>query len=49
MAIIRYYCGSNILETDGQRIREYCGKYLYEINGFISNRELMALIAILFA
>ena len=30
-------------------IKEYCGNYLYEIDGFLSNRELMCLVALLFA
>lgn len=29
------------------RIRRYCGNYLYEIDGFLSRRELMALITVL--
>ena len=31
------------------RIKRYCGEYLYEIEGFISRSELMALIATMFA
>ena len=49
MARIRRYCGPYIAEIQGNKIREYCGSYLYEIDGFLSNRELMMLIALLFA
>ena len=49
MAKIRRYCSNYILETTGDKIREYCGPFLYQIEGFISHKELMALIAILFA
>ncbi len=47
MAKIRRYCGNYILEFDGNRIKEYCGNYIYEIDGFLSEKEKMALIAIL--
>ena len=49
MAKIKRYCGSYIAEIQGNMIKEYCGSYLYEIDVFLSNRELMMLIAILFA
>ena len=48
-ARVRRYCGSYLLEFDGNKIREYCGPYLYEIEGFVSNEQMMALIAVLFA
>ena len=46
---IRRYCGSYIAEIDGNRIKQYCGPYLYEIEGFLSHKELMMVIAVLFA
>lgn len=49
MARVKRYCGSYIAEIDGNRIKQYCGPYLYEVDGFISRKELMMLIAILFA
>ena len=45
---IREYCGPYRYTIENDKVREYCGKYLYEIDGFLSNRELMMLIAILF-
>ena len=49
MARVKRYCGNYIAEVNGGRIKEYCGNYLYEIEGFITNTELKALIALLFA
>ena len=49
MAKIKRYCGPYIAEIDGNKIKQYCGPYLYEIEGSLSNSELIALIAILFA
>ena len=49
MVRIRQFCGQYIYEIDGDRIRRFCGPYMYEIEGPISQRQLMALIAILFA
>lgn len=31
------------------KLKEYCGKNLYEVEGVLSRREWMALLAILFA
>ena len=33
MARIKRYCGSYILEINGDKIKEHCGPYLYEIGG----------------
>ena len=49
MARVKRYCGPYIAEIQGNRIKEYCGGYLYEIDGFLSHKEMMMLIAILFA
>ena len=49
MAKLKEYYGKTLLEIDGGKIKEYFGKPLYEIDGFLSRRELMALLAILFA
>ena len=46
---LKRYCGPTIYEVDGNKIKEYCGKNLYEVEGFLSRREWMALLAILFA
>ena len=46
---IRRYCGPYIATIEGNRIREYCGSYKYEIEGFLTNEQMMALIALLFA
>ena len=46
---VRRYCGNYIAEVEDGRIREYCGNYLYTIEGSLSSKELLALIAILFA
>ena len=46
---VKRYCGNYIAEVEGNRIKQYCGPYLYEIEGFVSNEQMMALIAILFA
>lgn len=48
MVTIKRYCESNILEISNGRIKEYCGNYLYEINGFVTNQELMAILTLLF-
>ena len=49
MARVKRYCGNYIAEVEGNRIKQYCGPYLYEIEGFLSNEQMMALIAVLFA
>jgi hypothetical protein len=38
-----------IASIEGNRIKEYGGRILYEIDGFITHKELMMLIALLFA
>ena len=48
MSRLKRYCGNILYEVVGNKIKQYCGNYVYEIDGFISNRELMGLIAILF-
>ena len=42
-------CGPYIAEVVDNKIREYCGQYLYEINGFLTHEQLLALITLLFA
>lgn len=46
---IKRYGGQIIAQIDGNKIKEWAGLYIYEISGFVSHKELMALIAILFA
>ena len=45
---LRRYNGNYIYQLEGNFIREYNGQYLYEIEGFVSRRELLGLLAILF-
>ena len=49
MARLRQYCGPCLLEINQDVIREYCGRPLYQIEGFLDGRQMMALIIILFA
>lgn len=49
MARIKRYCGNYILECDGNRIRDYCGSYRYEIEGFMTRKEIMMLLTLLYA
>ena len=46
---LKRYCGMPLYEVEGNKIKEYCGNYLYEIDGFLSGKELLGLLAILFA
>ena len=49
MARIKRYCGNYILECDGGRLKEYCGSYRYEIEGFMTRKEIMMLLTLLYA
>ena len=46
--LLRRYNGNYRYEISGNMIREYNGNYLYEIEGYVSGKELMGLLAILF-
>ena len=46
---IREYCGPIKYTIDGNYLRRYCGPNEYEIEGFITNKELMALLVLLYA
>ena len=41
-------CLAIIAEINGNYIKEYCGPIRYEVSGFVSHHQLMALVAILF-
>ena len=49
MARIKRYCENYILECDGGRLKEYCGSYRYEIEGFMTRKEIMMLLTLLYA
>ena len=48
MAYLRRYGGPYIAEWTGQYFRRYGGPYDYEVVGFVTHEELMALVVLLY-
>ena len=49
MEYLKSYSGQILLKIEDSYIKEYSGIIRYRIDGFLSRREMMALIAIIFA
>ena len=47
--LLRRYGGQYIAEVNGNKIRKWGGLWEYEIDGFMTHKELLALLTLLYA